>query len=218
MSHKTAAVNIAVCFQSTPCRWVLDPERSCFVADGTLDGERQSEKNAWDVRDTFLSIRRTDKLLAFLNQTGRFTHYANRETWNLGEVVLWQKIIRSISRVKPEGWVGLMEEEFRHVDQSSLVSKFETNFPVSFSKMNKFYVGRITIRTTLQAMIASVYIDWMAGIKMGFCARLDCRKPYEITSSHKRTYCTPECAHHEVVRRSRNRALQKRQLAKKEKL
>ncbi len=157
------------------------------------------------MREDFFNIARDEQLLPFLRSTGRFTTNTDHEEWTAQDFISWQAILRDLLKTKPERWTKLIHERHPHSKQSDVASKFETSFRVQFQREGKFYLGVIQAGNTLRAMIASVYVDWLAGVKQGFCARPDCGKPFEITSAHARRYCSPECAHHQVVKRSRER-------------
>ena len=63
------------------------------------------------------------------------------------------------------------------------------------------------IETTdaLSAIVTTIELDHLRGAKFGACARTDCPQFFEITSNHKRKYCSQYCAHFASVRRTRAR-------------
>lgn len=65
--------------------------------------------------------------------------------------------------------------------------------------------------SVLDAMLASAYIDSLSGVRYEVCALPDCNRVYEVSSNHKREYCTQAHAHKASVRRRRAEAKRKAQ-------
>lgn len=65
----------------------------------------------------------------------------------------------------------------------------------------------LTLRpqTTLEASVIDCHLRRLAGLKFRQCRRHDCGRVYEATTAHVRRWCSPECAHLQVVRRSRHK-------------
>lgn len=61
----------------------------------------------------------------------------------------------------------------------------------------------IGVTTTLEALLATIYLDRLNGVGHALCGLTDCQKIYEITSKHARRYCSQACAHKASVRRRR---------------
>lgn len=59
-----------------------------------------------------------------------------------------------------------------------------------------------TVRCAGDTVEASIGFDLLQGSHFALCGRLDCARPFEVTRKSKQ-YCSHECAHLEVVRRSR---------------
>lgn len=76
------------------------------------------------------------------------------------------------------------------------------------SRYPHFLVKRNYCRDAIEATIT---MDLLRKAKIRSCKRSACRKPYEITSRHKRQYCSQYCAHLESMRRqSRDKAKKKK--------
>jgi hypothetical protein len=67
-------------------------------------------------------------------------------------------------------------------------------------------VGTMILRTVIDAVVASIQIDKLLGAEFRYCARPDCKKPFQIESRHQRIYCSTDCAHYMAVKNSRARA------------
>lgn len=63
--------------------------------------------------------------------------------------------------------------------------------------------ANVIVDTSLDAILAGIYIDTHSGIEYELCALSDCSKVYEVKSNHQRVYCSQACAHKASVRRRR---------------
>ena len=61
----------------------------------------------------------------------------------------------------------------------------------------------------IEAIILTVHIDHLRRVRFKSCARPDCRKPFRLTSRHRRLYCGPYCGHLVAVRNSYRNKLRK---------
>jgi hypothetical protein len=68
-------------------------------------------------------------------------------------------------------------------------------------------VGTMIPRTVIDAVVASIQIDKLLGAEFRYCARPDCKKPFQIESRHRRIYCSTDCAHYIAVKNNRARAV-----------
>ena len=75
-------------------------------------------------------------------------------------------------------------------------------------------IAEVMVDTSLDAILASIYIDTQSGIEFELCSLPDCSNVYEVTSKHQRDYYSQACAHKASVRR--RRAEQKKSKNKKE--
>jgi hypothetical protein len=81
---------------------------------------------------------------------------------------------------------------------------------------------RLTTRavpgTALDAILATIYIDKLRGIKTEVCALTECEQIFEVKSNHGQKYCCNYHAHLASVRRNRPkpRAKKRKQLERKE--
>jgi hypothetical protein len=81
-------------------------------------------------------------------------------------------------------------------------------------------VGTVTLRSFIDAIVASIQIDKLRGAEFRYCARSDCTEPFQVESRHERIYCSTDCAHYMAVKNSRARAEKnkgRQQTAKKQK-
>jgi len=76
-------------------------------------------------------------------------------------------------------------------------------------------VAEVMVNTSVDAMLASIYIDTQSGIQYELCSFKDCSKVYEVRSNHQRAYCSQACAHKASVYRRREDEKAERDSAKK---
>jgi len=77
-------------------------------------------------------------------------------------------------------------------------------------------VAQLDVRSALEAMLATVYVDHIVGIKFQVCALHDCSEVYEVSSKHERMYCSQACAHKASVRKRRAEAKKVKEAAAKQ--
>jgi hypothetical protein len=196
---------------------------------GRYDDGRLS---AYASRDAFLRINKPGAALDFLSLTGyfRLDEFAKAnacETLAWSEFQRWQVFIailvkqgfikgmstpQSSSKVKmdfdlPENLKGLIwsmsrkEKGFFFRFPDGLVIKSQPEGPNPGTRPTLF--AEIHVCSTLQAILATNYVDSLSGVNYGLCALPDCNQTFEITSTHKRDYCSQACAHKASVRRRR---------------
>ncbi len=188
----------------------------------------------WEVRQEFLGLKTEQQVLDFLNRYGKFAPTWEPAPpiilddgsaqaqwkivsgqWGIKDFLQWQKMFRFFLKLLPANWKDAAErvwtgETFPLVrDVVRKASKFVIRFPWGESQRFEWkqarHAGVIEATDVVTAILATIYVDRLSGKKFGFCARPDCRKYFEVTSKHKRKYCTPDCAHLQTVRRLRAR-------------
>jgi hypothetical protein len=66
--------------------------------------------------------------------------------------------------------------------------------------------AEVFVRTALEAILATIYVDHLNGINYQLCALKNCNTVYEVSSKHERQYCSQRCAHKASVMRRRAEA------------
>lgn len=218
-------VPATVDFRSTPCKWKMKPKLNVWVNKG---GEHVHPTrlfeiacgpssgrylDPWEVRDRFMGIGTDTECFNFLNKTGYFSLRFKDGLWGFDEMSGWQEIFRMMMQKQPMHWADWMnarQAQYRQHTAAFLYGHQAIKTSLRWKEQQN--VLTFHADDTLSAIYGTIVLDKLAGSKFGFCARKDCRKPFEIQSHHNRKYCTPDCAHLEVVRRGRER---KREAAKK---
>ena len=173
------------------------------------------------VRDDFMNLRTDEESLSFLNQYGRFSQLPNvdsKEGWTIKALMKWQKVFADLAKLKPDRWSqygnSLMSTEQKGTQILAVVGALNStrnslsfrvnNLGIETVKHSKF-VALIDTEDVVSTIFTTLQIDHVRGTRFGVCARHDCPRFYEITSRHRRKYCSYDCAHLETVRRLRKR-------------
>jgi hypothetical protein len=101
---------------------------------------------------------------------------------------------------------GLAEISMRSKKNQFTVLDFATRFVQS---KNGGYL-LLTAVSFLEALVASLQIDFLRDAKFQKCARPDCAITFAVTGNRERKYCSWYCGHIESVRRKRGTKTSKR--------
>lgn len=167
----------------------------------------------WHVRDDFFGLQTEDDFVRFLGQVGIFSpvHQADYEgAWELKDFRGWQQVFREFLRRSPANWSEYLDKLKKEKPGFNarlicFVLKDAHSFTLQFRWEQGLQSVVLETRDVVTAIFATIHVDRLRGAKFGFCARRDCRKPFEITSKHQRQYCQQYCAHLESLRRMRER-------------
>lgn len=180
-----------------------------YILRADFRASKKGPFDLWELRDTFLSWPIND-WEGFISLAGQPLPLTRHHKYRESDLAEWQKLIREAMLVPAKEW-------------KQLASKFDPNkvqvlfTPLAMSFDSQADVPRIVIRskTSLQGIIASVHLDQSQGVQFKCCTRRDCGRPFAIKSQHERKYCSPQCAHLEAVRRSREAVRAKKTKARK---
>jgi hypothetical protein len=161
--------------------------KNCFPVVRTMD--------PWKLRSDFLSTRDTyDAVLDFMN----------RELWFHGPFETfkgfcrWQVFVRR-ALLLPFGQWSRLASEFGALKASLLLGRIS----VAAKWDGRIPIGEIQVNTPMEAILMTLRIDKIKDIRYEICVRPDCGEIYEITTKHRRLYCSQYCAHLENVRKLR---------------
>jgi hypothetical protein len=177
--------------------------------------------DALKLREEFMGLRTEQEFLHFLDQVGRFSPLAEAERiygWQLRDFLGCQELLAQFAKRSPETWnqyaEKLMSPKVRFSTRGILAalqsaSRHQIDFHWQRTPQIDWrgakYLSVIQAKDVLSAILATIEIDHLRGAKFGVCVRSDCPNFFEITSRHKRKYCSMYCAHLESVRRTRKR-------------
>jgi hypothetical protein len=140
----------------------------------------------WLLRDDLLRLNdEFDNALAFLNRWGR---WGRESCVTLSDLKRTQASVRTaLTRSSaPPAWFGAIP-----------------TFPQVWSSTPEYpYLKFITDDAQIAVRMA-VHLDVLRRLKFKICARPDCALPFQLSSKHRRKYCSQYCAHLESVRRNR---------------
>jgi hypothetical protein len=164
------------------------------------------EIDAWAVRNDFLRLKSESECLSFLSQTGLFSNELIKAPDCVVEWSELQRVQDSIRNylVHPSMLQG--ERSDRRDEEGDFISSAVDRASRSRTEFHWDERQRklqLVADDTLSAMLVSVLIDHLKGAKFKVCARPDCRKLFELTSSHRRKFCSQYCGHFESLRRFR---------------
>jgi hypothetical protein len=172
--------------------------------------------DAWKVREEFLSLKSEADFLGFLNRVGRFSAGIAPDSglWDLQDLKGWQQVFREFLKSSPATWPNYL------VTLAAAVPAFNVSLiamEVDVCLKSRLHMrlswprrtAVIWVLEAVSAILVTIYIDHLRGLRFRFCARRDCRRPFEITSGHRRKYCEQYCGHLESLRRMRKRQRRK---------
>lgn len=158
----------------------------------------------WQVRKEFLELRTEPGLLKFLNRYGKWDDLDTPETvndfWEL------QLAFQQLQDFPPH--------RRRIVQQLGWKRRFTCSLhwegtPVGSEDCERrerrraaVALWRVECRTIMDALIGSIQIDLVRGVKDRTCRRSDCRRRF-VPRTKRQEYCTPYCSHLVSVRRNR---------------
>ncbi len=229
-------------FLRVPVRWELREIRSesqgvpsiwafpTVVHDGTLDGFKLTERDAWDCREEFLAIPDGDneKMRLYLESVGIWlddrNEYENlvREVaqhrraghphavaisglWKCQSMLKRALINTRAFREKYGSALGRPETGLQLLNESKRMMEF----PLSMD-LGRAATGVIPLNDAFRMLLLTVFIDVVQGIRFKVCQRKDCGKPFPLESKHKKKFCCWYCAHITTVRRNRPRRAKRR--------
>jgi len=166
-------------------------------------GQKTDELDTWTCRDEFFKLKSDADLLGFLNKTGLWfadeTIAGLAKEWHLtSQNGVFPIAVTDIWTFRERIRGMLLQRTF---SSSAYLDFANTGFSVPCGDFPVHYEtssvasGEIIVTQTLQALLATVFIDVARGIKFKVCARKDCKKPFPLESKHKRKFCSQYCGH-----------------------
>jgi len=180
--------------------------------------------DGYRVREDFMKLRNEKDCLEFLNRYGRFSQLPKVDMhagWTFDALMKWQEVFAYLAKRSPDRWDqyadSLMTPKHGPSVLGVLGALKSTKNSITFQPNNlglatvkgAKFIGVIETGDVVSTIFTTLQIDHVRGAKFGACAREDCPRFYEITSRHKRKYCSSGCAHLETVRRYRKRKRRK---------
>ncbi len=193
-----------------PASWVMASEHTFRLhsVQSEVGREEPQEFDAWAIREAFLGLRTEKECLSFLNQTGRFSSDMNQTEevtvqWahiNQLQATLNDYLVRPSVPLADD-----MELTAAFPQVRSVTSNPHIRSQVEFHLKERQRAVRFVARNTTYAMLLSIFLDRLKGARFLLCARHDCRRLFQVTSAHRRKFCSQYCGHFESLRRLRER-------------
>lgn len=76
-------------------------------------------------------------------------------------------------------------------------------YEIAFARDRLGSKAHVLVNRVFPSILATVQFKLVQGAKFKVCARKDCRLPFEVSSRHKRRFCTQYCAHITSLRQRR---------------
>jgi len=190
-----------------PASWVMASEHTFRLhsVQSAVGREEPQEFDAWAIREAFLGLRTEKECLLFLNQTGRFSSDMNQtEEVTVQHINQLQATLNEYL-VRPSVPIADDMELTAFPQVRSVNSNPPICSPVEFRLKESQRAVRFVAGNTTYAMLLSILLDRLKGARFLLCARPDCRRLFQVTSAHRRKFCSQYCGHFESLRRLRER-------------
>jgi hypothetical protein len=207
--------------------WEESDELGCAWEFTPTPTEEAVLLDAWGVRKEFSELRHDrDVLQNFLQKTGAFCWIdeyrpiTESELWQFQAAIRQQLLNPTVSddrtKLATGGILPFDPTDKRAMKEASRkawspvtfewvihnrIQAYVMNMIVGF--VGGALVGEVEARNTFDAIISTIFIDRLKKLSFKVCKRPDCAAIYELTSRHKRKFCSYECAHLMAIRRSR---------------
>lgn len=172
-------------------------------------------EDPWKLRDEFLGLELTGEglrqakrrfgfiWLGILEQLGRPSLEVNDDAVARlvrNEFREWQSLLRVALTTQKDRWPQLVAKF-----SPAKVGLLCRPLPMVVDWREGLPAGIIRCTNTLEALIATVWIDAVLGAKYRFCACRGCTKPPFMVKRRRQIYCDDDCKHLQVVRNIRER-------------
>lgn len=199
----------------------------------SLDAKVLKELNGWHWRDEFFRLPRgnTERLALFLREVGAWPGSGEPNPYAPGHALLFPLVVQpddvwsfrddlmdalldrnkfkeavAPARSRPRTWLELYAPKVKdqkgteHLGAPISANDFQLRLELS-----DVAAGVVTLTNASHMLFATVLADVARGIRFKICKRNGCQIPLAITSKHKRSYHSRECAHLALVQRKRSK-------------
>lgn len=160
--------------------------------------------DVWDLRTRFLKLEADPQSFAiFFTEAKVPPEFYNRtfDHW-----LDWQQALKILMKTPPGRW-RLLADRYAHkgvreaLEHAAYESGTEAGFQWKNDDLPHLCIGCYDL---IDAMVVSICVDYARGAKYRWCKEPSCGAPFLVESS-RQIYCSRECLHRAVVRRSRER-------------
>jgi hypothetical protein len=214
----TAKIPIQFHIRSSKINWeIVHQNGETFFVGNAPSGQTLKSVDlgeGWELVRRYLTVRAEDEhsILEFLVAHGWFhSPEGSRRTEHLkdmemphGRFVLERFSRQGFATVQdyvrrmlitgnptlPTPWHGRSTEEYK----------------IAFADARSGSQAHVVVNGTFPSILATIQFKLVQGATFQICSRRDCQLPFEVTSCHKRRFCTQYCAHLTSLRRRRKLA------------
>lgn len=202
MSQSRITISLRIVFKKYP--GVLRAEArgegddALFIYHRKWNETPSFETDPWRMRREFLGWP-VDSWRDFVSRYGNFHPFRRVSK---GTFSRWQRLLRTAQITRAIDWRHQIGAEFGEAVEGLLHKSLQVKFDVDSPSP----AAEITVKSALDAMIATLYVDALNGARYRECKRPDCpNPPFPLETKHDKIYCSTECAHLMAVRADRER-------------
>jgi hypothetical protein len=164
--------------------------------------------DGWTVRTMFFAMKADDKAaLEFLNEVHVFSSMSSTNDpipRHTPELLQFRELLVSLAVSNPTTWKTVLSKHPKRLTALLNMNRFP-NLTLDWSGSSPCAV--LTSPNALRAIFATIQIDHWSRARLRRCVKPDCWKVFQADDPRK-VYCSHECAHHQAVRRYRQRQRQ----------
>jgi hypothetical protein len=160
--------------------------------------------NVFEIRDRFFKIVTPEDGLRLFTRYGLFDD-ADCDGWfppslSFADLLSWQDLLKQCHTGEPREWEVLSRRFAKLWHVEDIFQTPETSIILGSPTKIRLYCEGIR-----GAVLTAIFLDKLGNVKSSFCQRAGCDVVYNHETKHERKYCSPDCAHAEAVRKSRQR-------------
>jgi hypothetical protein len=213
----TLAPKIPIRFHIRSCKinWEIVHQNGETLFVGSSPSESALKNidlgEGWELVRRYLTVRAEDEhsILEFLVAHGWFqspegswrTEHAKDKQLPHGKVLLERFSRQGFAMV--QDYVRRMLITGNPTLPTPWLSRSTPEYKIAFAETRSGPRAEVLVDRTFPSILATIQFKLVQGATFRTCSRRDCRLPFEVTSCHKRRFCTQYCAHLTSLRRRR---------------
>jgi hypothetical protein len=177
----------------------------------TLENVRLGD--GWDLVRQYLSVRPQDdqSILEFLTAHGSFEapHGAETTHWSKSMQASIRRdfVVTNFFSIQDFATIQDYVRRMLITGNPTLPTPWQAGdiqrYEIAFANARSGPQAHVLVNGVFPSIFATVQFKLVQGATFRTCARKDCRLPFEVTSLHRRRFCTQYCAHITSLRQRR---------------
>ena len=191
------------------------------------DQVRVFELDSWQCREDFFRLSKNDvgKLTEFLNKYGIWSSDPEGAAFDSSRPLYVE--VENVWEFRDDMRLALSHDYRKYFIASvtpiykkprtllDLIPAYAGNeFPLSF-ELSSVAAGTMVLTNAKRAILASLLVDIVRGIRFKNCARKDCGVPFPVETKHQKIFCSQYCGHLVSLRRKRSKDSARKRKARK---